>query len=89
MTTNIKFKNSKGEELKTTLSDDIMNQIADIGEEKLKKANIFYKREGTKFFVPANKVETLLQFQEEANKELLQKGILTPEMLLGDLGQVK
>jgi len=72
-------------EIKTRLSNEIMSTMSDIIEEKFKKSNIFYLREGTKFSTTQSNINKLLEFQYEANLELIEKGIITKEMLIADI----
>jgi len=81
----MKFKNKKGREFKTTMSNDIMNQMAEIVELELKNKGIFYLREGTKFQVEQNNVSSLLNIQIEANKKLIKDGTITLGMVENDI----
>ena len=72
-------------EIKTKLSNEIMSKISDIIEEKFKKSNIFYLREETRFSTTPDNIDKLLEFQYEANLELIEKGIITQEMLMKDI----
>lgn len=81
----MKLVNDQGRELKTTLSDDIMNQMCDIIEDKLTEQGVFYLRDGTKFKTPPELVDKLNEAHLAANKELFDKGIITPEMIIEDI----
>lgn len=81
----MKFKNKKGEDLKTTMSDDVMSQVGDIIEEILQNDLVFYAREGTMFYVGQDDMPNLLEAQTEANKRLVQRGVITPEMVAKDI----
>ena len=81
----IKFKNNKGKELKTTISEDIMNQVANITEEELKTKGVFYIRDGSNFQVKQDDVKTLLAAQVNANTKLVSDGVITIDMLLNDV----
>jgi hypothetical protein len=81
----IKFKNNKGKDLKTTISEDIMNQVANLTEEELKSKGVFYIRDGSKFQVKQDDVKTLLEAQVNANTKLVSEGIITIDMLLNDI----
>lgn len=81
----MKFKNKKGKELKTTMSNDIMNQVAEITELELKSKGIFYLRNGTKFSVKQDDVNNLLNAQMEANKKLIKDCVITSDMIKNDI----
>lgn len=81
----MEFKNKKSKEVKTTMSNDIMNQIADIIEFKLKSKGVFYLRNDTKFGVEEDDVKNLLNAQMEANKKLIKDGIITSDMIKNDI----
>ena len=81
----MKFKNKKGRKFKTNMSNDIMNQMAEIIELELKNKGIFYLREGTKFQVEQNNVSILLNIQIEANKKLAEEGVITLDMIKNDI----
>ena len=81
----IRFKNNEGKELKTTISDDIMNQVVNLTEEELKSKGVFYIRDGSKFQVKHDDVKTLLDAQLNANAKLVSEGIITIDMLLNDI----
>jgi hypothetical protein len=80
----MKFKNKKGEETKTILSNDIMNQMSNLVEQELVSKNVFYRREGTNFQVRESDISILLEAQFNANKKLISEGVITTEMLLND-----
>jgi hypothetical protein len=80
----MKFKNNKGKDAKTILSDDIMSQMLNLVEEELTNKNVFFKKDGTNFLVRESDVSVLLNAQLNANKKLISDGIITPEMLLND-----
>ena len=80
----MKFKNQKGKELKTTMSDDIMNQVANLTETELKRKGIFYLKDGTKFNVKQSDVKNLLDAQMNANMMLIEKGVVTFDMIVKD-----
>jgi len=80
----IQFKNSKGRVARTTLSDEIMVEIANLTEKTLVENNIYFLRDGTKFQVKSNNVDDLLSAQTKANLTMLDSGKLTPEMLIND-----
>lgn len=71
--------------MKTTLSDEIMNQMADIIEQKLKSSNTTYVRKETVFSVKSYEQYILLKYQLEAGEQLVKAGVITKEMLLADM----
>ena len=81
----MKFKNKKGKELKTTMSNDIMNQIAEITELELKSKGIFYLRNGTKFSVKQDDINNLLNAQMKANEKMIKDGVITLDMIENDI----
>lgn len=81
----MKFKNKKGKRLKTTMSNDIMNQVAEITELQLKNKNIFYLREGTVFRVKQSDMNNLLNAQMRATKKLIKDGVITLDMIKKDM----
>ena len=81
----MQFKNSKNELLETTFSEGLMDKISAIVEDRLKKNDIYYSREGTKFKVPENHVSDLFYFQSEALLELMKTGDITMEMVAKDI----
>ena len=81
----MKFKNRKGKRLKTTMSNDIMNQVAEITELQLKNRNIFYLREGTVFRVKQSDMNNLLNAQMRATKKLIKDGVITLDMIKKDM----
>ncbi len=81
----MKFKNKKGKTFKTTMSDDIINQVSDIVEQKLKAKGIFYIRNSEKFRVQQNDVNNLLRAQMEANEFLMKSGVITLEMIAKEI----
>jgi hypothetical protein len=81
----MKFKNKKGKELKTTISNDIMNNVADITELELKSKGVFYLRDDTRFSVKQDDVNNLLNAQMEASKKLIKDGVITLDMIKNDI----
>jgi len=81
----MKFVNKNGQELKTIMSDEIMNQVGDITESKLKEKGISYTRDGSRFEVEDEDVVTVLNTQTEATKELVGRGVITYDMIIDDL----
>jgi hypothetical protein len=81
----MKFKNKKGKELKTTMSNDIMNKVAEITELELKSKGIFYLKNGTKFSVKQDDVNNLINAQMEANKKLIKDGVITSDIIENDI----
>lgn len=81
------FRDRKGNPLKTTMSDDIMNQIADLAEIELEKKGIFYIRNDFKFHTKPCDVGSLYEAQIQANRILIEKGVITMDMLLDDFKQ--
>jgi hypothetical protein len=81
----MKFKNKKGKELKTTISNDIMNNVADITELELKRKGVFYLRDDTRFSVKQDDVNNLLNAQMEASKKLIKDGVITLDMIKNDI----
>lgn len=81
----IRFKNSKGEDFKTSLPDEYMNKVYDLMEQELKDKEIFYLRDGTKFNVKAQDVDAFLQAQVNANNKLVSDGVITREQLIKDI----
>ena len=81
----MKFKNKKGKELKTTISNDIMNNVADITELELKSKGVFYVRDDTRFSVKQDDVNNLLNAQMEASKKLIKDGVITLDMIKNDI----
>jgi len=79
------FKTKKGKEFKTTMSNDIMNQVAEIIELELKRKGVFYLRYGTKFSVKQDDVNNLLNAQMEANIKLIKDGVITLDMIENDI----
>jgi len=77
----VEFRNKKGELLKTTMSDDVMDKVADIVENKLRENGMFYIRNGTVFSVENGKINHLLTLQLEATKELIDNGVITDDMI--------
>lgn len=71
--------------MKTTLSNEIMNQIADLVENELRSKRLFYNRYGTNFRVPGDNIPDLLEAQENATKKLVNDGIITKEMIEKDI----
>ena len=72
-------------EVKTTLSDSVMEQVADLTELELIRKNIYYHRDGTVFHVPKDNITDLLTAQYSANEDLLEKGVITIDMLMDDV----
>ena len=70
-------------EIKTILSDEIMNLISDMMEKELSDKGVFYIREGTKFTV--RETDKLIEAQLNATRELISRGVITEGMLLADL----
>lgn len=71
--------------LKTTMSDSIMNKIADLIEKDLTDKGIFYLRKGTKFNLLESQMEELYKSQEKANLKLISTGEITMDMVSKDL----
>lgn len=71
--------------MKTTISDKIMNEIANLTEKELKEKGVFYMRIGTKFSVRQSDINNLLDAQLNANKKLIKNGVITNEMLKNDI----
>lgn len=84
----MKFKNKKGKDLKTTMSSDTMNKMSDIVEEELKIKGIMYLRDGTKFSVNPNDISTLFDAQINANLKLIERGVITSDMILKDIKSI-
>jgi len=85
MSKKIIFKNEQGKELKTNMSEDIMNRVSELIESDLKSKNIFYLREGTVFRVKQKDIENLLNAQIKANKKLIAGGVITLDMIEKDI----
>lgn len=66
----------------STLPREVVLQISDIVESKLKKANIPYTRDGSKFVSQVASIQVVIQYQIEACEELVEKGVITEEMLI-------
>lgn len=81
----MKFVNQHGKETKTTMSDDIMNQLSNMVEAELIRSKIYYLREGTNFKVRNSDLNSLLYAQFEASAKLLKDGVITVEMLENDV----
>tara|TARA_S200002703_G_scaffold153696_1_gene155521 strand:- start:519 stop:785 length:267 start_codon:yes stop_codon:yes gene_type:complete len=81
----MKFVNKNNQELKTILSDEIMTQVGDIVESKLKEKGIYYTRDGSKFDVKDEDILTVINTQTEATMELVDKGVITYDMIIEDL----
>jgi|688.fasta_scaffold1829107_1 hypothetical protein len=71
--------------MKTTLPDNVMTQISDITENKLKKNNIPFTRNDTVFDLKKEHQMKLMQFQSEATLELVESGVITPEMIEAEM----
>jgi len=71
--------------IKTTLSSDIMDQIADLVESELKSKNVHFVREGTVFRVSQGDYNHLLLSQEVATVKLIKKGVITLDMIEKDI----
>lgn len=71
--------------MKTTLPENVMLKITDTTEQKLKKASIPFKREGTTIYLATQFIPKLLDFQTEATQQLIQEGIITTEMIEKEL----
>jgi hypothetical protein len=81
----IRFENENGKEIRTTLPEDIMKQVANLTEVELKRKGIFYTRNGTEFDLFGKDVKHLFDAQAEATKLLIERGVITIEMILSDL----
>jgi len=81
----IRFKNSKGEDFNTSLPDEYMNKVYNLVEEELKTKEIFYQRNGSKFIVKMEDMDTLLKAQVNANNKLISDGVITREEIIKDI----
>lgn len=81
----MKFKNKKGKDLKTTMSNGIINKIADLTESELKESKVFYTRDGTRFNVMQIDIQVLLDAQMKATKKLVEDGVITQSMIKKEL----
>lgn len=74
--------------LKTTISQDKMNFIADEMEKLFKENNIFYLRNDTVFSTTEEDFDKIFEYQYKANEIAVEKGIITQEDLLKDVEQL-
>lgn len=81
----IRFFNKEGKEFNTTMSDDIMNKVADLTELELQRNRIYYSRNGTVFNVRQDDVNRLLNAQSKATKQMFDDGVITKDIMEEDI----
>jgi hypothetical protein len=71
--------------MKTTFTDKVMRKIANLTEKGLVEKGIFHKRVGTIFSVMPQDLDKLSNAQLNANRQLIEDGVITQKMMEREL----